>query len=88
MRTKLISVAAVIPGFTVILCTALPAHAITVELAKKCREMAIKAHPQSPPGTSPYAEAEREFYHECISKNGVMPSTGAGSPDKPPPKPN
>ena len=40
--------------------SALPAVAISVDLAKKCREMAIKAHPR-PHGHMPYAQAERDF---------------------------
>ena len=53
--------------------SALPAVAISVDLAKKCREMAIKAHPR-PHGHMPYAQAERDFFRECVSKNGEMDS--------------
>lgn len=44
---------------------------ISAELAKKCRALAIKAHPTQPPG-SRYgsAEAQREYYQRCIAKGG------------------
>ncbi len=51
-----------------------PASAITAETAKKCREMAIKAHPPTPPGgKTGTAQAERDFYRACISNNGTAP---------------
>ena len=88
MTTKLIGPVVATSVVVTVFCAALPARAITVELANKCRDLAIKAHPPSPPGTSPYAQAERDFYRECISKNGVMPSTttNGSSPDNPPAK--
>ncbi len=67
-------VAAVIVAVQIlILSAASPAVAISADLAKKCREMAIKAHPPAPAGTKPYAQAERDYFRECISKNGDMP---------------
>jgi hypothetical protein len=51
--------------------TATPARAISAELAKKCREMAIKAHPPAPVGT-PYAAAERQYYLDCVAKGGKV----------------
>jgi hypothetical protein len=58
------------------LCAASPAFAISADLANKCREMAIKAHPPPvPPGGKAYAQAERDFFNECIAKNGQMQST-------------
>lgn len=55
-----------------------PAAAISADLAKKCRDMAIYAHPPPiPPGNKAYAQAEREFFSECISRNGQMPDNGA-----------
>jgi hypothetical protein len=59
------------------LLAASPAAAISVELAKKCREMAIKAHPPQLAGTKPYAQAERDVFHECVAKNGQMNVGGA-----------
>jgi hypothetical protein len=46
-----------------------PAGAISVELAKKCRELAIKAHPPQP--MSAFAQAERNFFGECVKNNGT-----------------
>ena len=45
---------------------------VTAELAKKCREMAVKAHPTQLAGTSPYAAAQREYFRECVAKGGNM----------------
>jgi hypothetical protein len=49
-----------------------PALAISVELAKKCREMAVKAHPPAPAGTKAYAEAQRGYFRQCVTNNGNM----------------
>jgi hypothetical protein len=60
-----------------ILGTAPQADALSAELAKKCRDMAIKSHPPpTPPGNKAYAQAEREFFRACISRNGQMPDDG------------
>jgi hypothetical protein len=45
---------------------------VSAELAKKCREMAVKAHPTQLAGTSPYAAAQREYFRQCIAKGGNM----------------
>jgi hypothetical protein len=71
-------------GVTAIALMAVPAQAITADLAKKCREMAIKAHPTMPAGSpSGYAAAQRGFFNECVAKNGDMaeakPSETTGS---------
>jgi hypothetical protein len=67
-------VAALIVLFT----TVGPAAAITVELAKKCRQMAINSHPPPiRPGNKAYAEAERSFFQECVKKNGEMREGGS-----------
>lgn len=56
------------------LATAAPASAVTVAVAKKCREMALKAHPPAPTGSKQgTAEAERDFYNDCVAKNGNIP---------------
>jgi len=47
-----------------------PAVAISVEVAKKCRDLAIRAHPPEPAGTKAYAQAERDFFRQCVAKNG------------------
>jgi hypothetical protein len=76
--------AAVIVSVSILsLSVASPALAISADLAKKCREMAIKAHPPVPAGTkSSYAQAERDFFSNCISKNGDVKDNG---PQKAPP---
>jgi hypothetical protein len=49
------------------------ASAISADLAKKCRELAIKAHPTQPAGTKSGAEqAQRDYFRQCIDKNGDM----------------
>lgn len=58
--------------------TATPARAISAELAKKCRELAIKAHPPAPVGT-PYAAAERQYYLDCIAKDGKVEEKSTNS---------
>jgi hypothetical protein len=61
-----------------IVAAASPTGAITVELAKKCRDAAIKSHPPpTPPGNKAYAQAERDYFRECVSRNGQMPDNGA-----------
>jgi hypothetical protein len=57
------------------LCAASPAQAISADLAKKCRDLAIKSHPPPlPPGGKAYAQAEREFFASCVAKNGQVQS--------------
>jgi hypothetical protein len=59
-----------------------PAMAISVELAKMCRNMAIKAHPYTLPGfKSGNAEVERSYFKDCVAKGGNM------SADHPPSDP-
>jgi hypothetical protein len=50
------------------------AGAITADVAKKCRELAIQAHPPQPAGTIPYAESERSVFNECVSSTGSLES--------------
>jgi len=69
-----------------VLPSAKPAFAISVELAKKCRDLAIKSHPRARPGTTPYAQAERDFYSKCVSQNGEMQNNDSAK--NPPPAPN
>jgi hypothetical protein len=64
-----------------------PANAITAEVAKKCRELAIQAHPPQPAGTIPYAEAERASFNECVNSTGSLeseppPSRDVGAPER------
>jgi hypothetical protein len=65
------------------LCSTLPAMGITVELAKKCRDMAIKSHPPpTPPGNKAYAQLERDLFAACVAKNGEMPGANASDDSK------
>lgn len=84
MRIISIAFVAIVVGSLQIyaLSAASPAFAISADLAKKCRDMAIKAHPPGQVGTA-YAQAERDYFRECIAKNGAMP--GNNPPKAPPP---
>ena len=46
---------------------------ISAELARKCRALAIQAHPTQQPG-SRYGsgQAQREYFQQCIAKEGNM----------------
>lgn len=58
-----------------------PAPALPVELAKKCRSLALKAQPPRRAGTAQgTARAQRDYYRECIAKDGNMQEA-----DQPPP---
>jgi hypothetical protein len=47
------------------------ASAITADVAKKCREVAIKAHPPTTAGSKTgTAQAERESYRACVAQGG------------------
>jgi hypothetical protein len=63
---------AVILAGALVGATAGPAGAISADLARKCRDMAIRAHPPQPAGTRAYAEAERLYYRACITNGGNM----------------
>lgn len=60
--------------FASLACVAGSAEAqISVELAKTCRDQAIKAHPTQPAGgDSGYAVAQREVFKNCISHQGKV----------------
>jgi hypothetical protein len=54
------------------------ASALTAELAKKCREMMVGAHPPQPAGSSTgSAQQERSYFLACVDRAGKMdqPST-------------
>lgn len=53
-----------------------PAAAISVELAKKCRDLALKAHPYKLPGQpgAGNAKEQRDYFSTCVSRGGNMPS--------------
>jgi hypothetical protein len=69
-------VLALVLGFT----AAAPVHAqISVELAKKCRSLMIKAHPTELYGATGSAAAQRAYYQKCISQQGQMPEAAQGT---------
>ena len=51
-----------------------PSSAISVDLAKKCRAMAIKAHPNPTPGSKANGaeKAQRDYFQACVAKGGEM----------------
>ena len=60
-------------SFIVLLLLAVPAFAApppTAEVAKMCRQLAIKEHPTRRPGSrTGYEQAQREYFRDCIEKN-------------------
>jgi hypothetical protein len=70
MRPISIAVAASAIGMQVLILLSTSAFPVSLELATKCRGLAIKAHPPQRAGTKAYATAEREFFNRCISANG------------------
>jgi hypothetical protein len=58
------------------------ATALTAELAKKCRSLALKAQPYRRAGaTKGTAQAERDSYRECIAKEGRVNGADRAPPD-------
>jgi hypothetical protein len=51
------------------------AAAISVDLARKCRVLALRAHPYRAPGEpgGGSAQAEREYFSGCVARKGSMP---------------
>jgi len=81
MRSFLTAAATILIVPVTVVSAATPAAAISADLAKKCRQMAIKAHPPPVPlGNEAYAQAQREFFRECVAKNGEVPITDAAKP--------
>jgi hypothetical protein len=59
----------------VMCAAATPASAISVELAKKCRALMLKAYPYELPGTRKgNSEAQREYFNKCVANDGNMPA--------------
>jgi hypothetical protein len=73
-------------GITAVTCVA-PASAITVELAKKCRALELKAHPYKLVGErgAGSAQVERAYFKECIDRGGDMSTGSTGHSDNPNP---
>ena len=71
MKTLTRSVFAVLFTLCALLSSTMGAFAITAEVAKKCRALAIKAHPTARAGTKGgIEEAQRSFFKDCIAKDG------------------
>jgi hypothetical protein len=68
-------------GVAVVICAAAkPASAITVELAKNCRVLAMKAYPYKKPGKKAgTAQAERDYFDKCVASGGTMHVEPAGN---------
>ena len=70
-------------GSAMALLTTQPAAALTAELAKTCRSMAIKAHPTARPGSATgSAQAQRDYFRKCVDNNGKMPDDAASQTPK------
>ena len=76
--TKLMFRWVVLAGGLVLLATA-SEGAISVELAKKCRSMAIKAHPTVLYGPGRSGTSQRGYFNECVAREGNMPDQSTGS---------
>jgi hypothetical protein len=93
---KIQTSAGVLVAVEIFLAATSPANAISADLAKKCRDMAIKAHPYKLPGEKGpgTAGSQRTYFSDCISKGGNMPSEApatdqnASSPSPAPISPN
>jgi hypothetical protein len=61
-----------------------PASALSADVAKKCRELMVKAFPPLVAGSSRgNAQEEREYFRTCVAQGGKMgnaetPSEGRG----------
>ena len=83
--SKLIKVL-VAAGTAVLIASATtrPASSLTAELAKKCRELMVKAHPPLPAGSrTGNAQEAREYFRTCVALDGKMdnvdmPTEGRG----------
>src|SRR5215510_2261533 len=69
-------IAMALAGSTLLAETAPTSHSnrtapISAELAKRCRALAIKAHPTQPAGTrNAWGQAQRDYFQECVAKSG------------------
>ncbi len=61
-------------ALTLTIGAASPANAqISAELAKKCQQLMVKAHPTELYGSSGTAAAQRTYFEECVRRQGNMP---------------
>lgn len=74
--TKILNGILVFSSFVAFGSLALPTSsvALSVELAKKCRQMAIQAHPTHLPGTknNGVEAAQRAYFGHCVATDGKM----------------
>ena len=57
----------------------------TADVARQCRAMMLKAHPTMMYGRAGSAAAQRDYYQDCIKRQGKMDDSGAepaSAPDK------
>ena len=68
------SLAFVVLSLAVYLPPTHPSFAITADLAKKCRAMAVKAHPTPVAGSKAggIEKAQRDYFQSCVAKGGEM----------------
>jgi hypothetical protein len=62
-------------GLVALLASAVvsPASALTADVAKKCRELMVKAYPPLPAGSvKGSSQAEREYFRACVAQDGKM----------------
>ena len=68
-------------GLTLALALGLAASAtplraeISADLAKQCRLLMVKAHPTQMFGPTGTAAVQREYFRQCISRQGRMDNT-------------
>jgi hypothetical protein len=61
-----------------VLSAPVPAFAVSADLAKKCRAMAIKTYPSARIGSKTgNSKAQFTYYRTCLDNNGTMPETPA-----------
>jgi hypothetical protein len=82
--------ALIVLALTAYLPMAQPASALSAEIAKECRAMAIKANPNPKPGSkaSGADKAQRDYFRECIAKGdktekNIGGAGGAATSQKP-----
>jgi hypothetical protein len=72
-RTRRHLVAVILATLVLSVWARAPASAITAELAKKCRELALKAHPPQPGSKQPSSgKARQDFYLNCVARDGKV----------------
>jgi hypothetical protein len=85
LMRKSVRVTAVTICIAISVCVvAKPAAAISLDLAKKCRTMALQAHPYKLPGEKGpgSATAEREYFTQCVAKGGNMTEQNSATGQK------